>query len=46
MDRIIATGADVVITNDPAEALKRVREYEALSRPERILRRVHAWLID
>jgi glycerophosphoryl diester phosphodiesterase len=46
MDRIIATGADVVITNDPAEALKRVREYEGLSQPERVLRRVEAWLMD
>ena len=44
MDRIIALGADVIITNDPGEALKRIREYEGLSRSERVLRRVHAWL--
>ncbi len=44
MDRMIAVGADVLITNEPAEALRRVREYESLSRPERVLHRVHAWL--
>ncbi len=46
MDQMIAMGADSLITNQPAEALRRLREYEGLSRPERILRRVNAWLVD
>ena len=44
MDRMIALGADDLITNEPAEALRRVRGYEGLNRSERTLRRVHAWL--
>ncbi len=44
MDRMIAVGADALITNEPAEALRLVREYESLSQAERRLRRVHAWL--
>ncbi len=44
VDRMIAVGVDALITNEPAEALQRVREYESLSRTERVLCRVHAWL--
>jgi glycerophosphoryl diester phosphodiesterase len=44
MERMIAVGADALITNEPAEALRRVREHEGLSQSERTLRRVHAWL--
>jgi glycerophosphoryl diester phosphodiesterase len=44
MDQMIALGADDLITNDPAEALRRVRAFQGLSRPERIVRRIHAWL--
>jgi glycerophosphoryl diester phosphodiesterase len=44
MERMIDLGADDLITNEPAEALRRVREYESLDRSERTLRRVHAWL--
>ena len=33
MDRMIALGADDLITNEPAEALRRVRAYEDLSQP-------------
>ena len=46
MDRMIDLGADDLITNDPAEALRRVRAFEALSQAERNLRRIHAWLAD
>jgi glycerophosphoryl diester phosphodiesterase len=46
MDRLIALGADDLITNEPAEASRRVRAYEDLSQPERTLRRMHAWLAD
>lgn len=44
MDQMIAVGADALITNEPAEALRIVREYANLSQPERRLRQVHAWL--
>jgi glycerophosphoryl diester phosphodiesterase len=44
MDRMLAVGADTLITNRPGEALRRVRKYECLSRAERLLHRVHAWL--
>jgi glycerophosphoryl diester phosphodiesterase len=46
MDQMIAMGADSLITDEPAEALRRVRGYEGLSRTERILRRVHEWLAN
>jgi glycerophosphoryl diester phosphodiesterase len=46
MDRMIDLGADDLITNNPAEALRRVRAAEQLTRPERLLRRVHAWLAN
>ena len=44
MEQMIAVGADALITNEPAEALRLVREYENLSPPQRRLRRVNAWL--
>jgi glycerophosphoryl diester phosphodiesterase len=44
MEQMIAVGADALITNEPAEALRLVREYENLSAPQRRLRRVNAWL--
>jgi len=43
---MIDLGVDDLITNEPAEALRRVRAYEGLNRSERTLRRVHAWLAD
>jgi hypothetical protein len=44
MERMIDLGVDDLITNEPAEALRRVHEYEGLSRSERTLRRVRARL--
>jgi glycerophosphoryl diester phosphodiesterase len=44
MEQMIDLGVDDLITNEPAEALRRVREYEGLDRSERTLRRVRAWL--
>jgi glycerophosphoryl diester phosphodiesterase len=44
MDRMIDLGVDDLITDEPVEALRRVRAYEALTGPERTLRRVRAWL--
>jgi glycerophosphoryl diester phosphodiesterase len=46
MERMIDLGVDDLITNEPAEALRQVRAYEALTGPERSLRRIHAWLAD
>jgi glycerophosphoryl diester phosphodiesterase len=46
MERMIDLGVDDLITNEPEEALRRVRAYQGLSRSERMLRRVHAWLAD
>jgi hypothetical protein len=46
MERMIDLGADGLITNEPAEALRHVRAYEALSPTARALRRIHAWLSD
>ena len=46
MDRMIDLGVDDLITNNPEEALRRVRAYEGLSHSERTLRRVHAWLAN
>ena len=46
MERMIALGADDLITNEPAEALRRVRAREGLSGPERTLARMNAWLAD
>ena len=44
MERMLDLGVDDLITNEPEEALRRVRRYGGLARPERSLRRVHAWL--
>jgi glycerophosphoryl diester phosphodiesterase len=46
MERMIALGVDDLITNEPEEALRRVRAYRSLTGPERALRRVHAWLAN
>jgi glycerophosphoryl diester phosphodiesterase len=46
MDRLIALGVDDLITNEPAEAVRRVRAFQALTQPERTLLRVRAWLTD
>lgn len=46
MERMIDLGVDDLITNEPTEALRRVRAYEALTETERNLRRIHAWLAD
>jgi glycerophosphoryl diester phosphodiesterase len=46
MDRMIDLGVDGLITNEPAEALRHVRDFKGLSQSERTLRRVHAWLAD
>jgi glycerophosphoryl diester phosphodiesterase len=43
-ERMMALGVDDLITNEPEEALRRVRAYQGLTRSERTLRRVHAWL--
>ncbi|MFL6531274.1 MAG: glycerophosphodiester phosphodiesterase family protein [Chthoniobacterales bacterium] len=44
IDQMIDIGVDSLITDQPAEALRLVREYEGLSPGERALRRVRAWL--
>jgi glycerophosphoryl diester phosphodiesterase len=44
MDRMIDLGVDDLITNKPAEAVRRVRAYQELSQAERYLRRIYAWL--
>jgi glycerophosphoryl diester phosphodiesterase len=46
MERMIDIGVDSLITNEPAEALRRVRDYESLSPAERTLRAIRAWLAD
>ena len=46
MERMIDLGVDDLITNEPEEALRRVRGYEGLNRSERTVRRVHAWLAN
>ena len=46
MERMIDIGADSLITDRPAEALRRVREYESLSTPERAIRGMRAWLAN
>jgi glycerophosphoryl diester phosphodiesterase len=46
MDRMIALSADDLITNEPGEAARHVREFENLNQAERTLRRIHAWLAD
>ena len=46
MERMIDLGVDDLITNEPEEALRCVHGYEALDRSERLLRRIHTWLVD
>jgi len=46
MQRMIDIGVDSLITNQPAEALRLVREYRGLSSAERALREVRAWLAN
>ena len=46
MDRMIALGADDLITNEPAEAVQRLRAFSELGEAERTLLRIHAWLAD
>jgi glycerophosphoryl diester phosphodiesterase len=46
MDRMIDLGVDNLITNEPAEAIARVRDYEALPEAERALRQARAWVIN
>jgi glycerophosphoryl diester phosphodiesterase len=46
MDRMIDLGADDLITNEPAEAVRRVRAHRDLTPVERTLRRAYAWLAD
>jgi glycerophosphoryl diester phosphodiesterase len=46
MERVIDLGVDDLITNEPEEALRRVRGYGNLNRSERLLRRMRAWLAD
>ena len=46
MERMIDLGVDDLITNEPEEALRCVHGYEALDRSERMLRRIHTWLIE
>jgi glycerophosphoryl diester phosphodiesterase len=46
MERMIDLGVDGLITNEPAEALRHVRDFKGLSQSERTVRRVHAWLAD
>jgi glycerophosphoryl diester phosphodiesterase len=46
MERMIALGADALITDEPAEALRCVQEWEGLTRAERAVTRVEAWLAD
>jgi glycerophosphoryl diester phosphodiesterase len=44
MERMIDIGVDSLITDQPAEALRLVHEYEGLSPAERALRGARAWL--
>ena len=46
MERMIDIGVDSLITNQPAEALRRVSDYENLSPTERALRTIRAWLAN
>jgi glycerophosphoryl diester phosphodiesterase len=46
MERMIELGADDLITNEPAEAVRRVRAHGAMTAAERTLRRAYAWLAD
>ncbi len=46
MERMIDLGVDSLITDQPTEALRMVREYESLSLAERALRGIRAWLAN
>ncbi|MFL6514282.1 MAG: glycerophosphodiester phosphodiesterase family protein [Chthoniobacterales bacterium] len=46
MQRMIDVGADSLITDCPAEAVRLVHQYNELSPGERTLRRVRAWIAD
>jgi len=46
MERMIDLGVDDLITNEPEEALRFVHGYAALDPSERMLRRIHTWLVD
>jgi len=46
MQRMIDIGADSLITDRPAEAVRLVHQYNELSPSEGILRRVRAWIAD
>jgi len=46
IERMIELGVDSLITNQPVEALRLVREYESLSPAECALRVVRAWLAN
>jgi glycerophosphoryl diester phosphodiesterase len=46
MERMIDIGVDSLITDQPAEALRLVHEYEMLSPAERALRRLRIWLVN
>jgi glycerophosphoryl diester phosphodiesterase len=46
IDRVIDLGADNIITNQAAEAVRRLHEYESLTALERALRRARAWLAN
>ncbi len=44
MERMMDLGVDSLITNQSGKALQIIRDHEKLSRPERALRRIRAWL--
>jgi hypothetical protein len=44
IERMIDLGADGLITNEPSEAVRRVRACNDLNRGERAVRRIKAWL--
>jgi glycerophosphoryl diester phosphodiesterase len=46
IERMIDLGVDDLITNEPVEALRRVRACTGLDRAERTLRRINTWLAD
>jgi glycerophosphoryl diester phosphodiesterase len=46
MERMIDMGVDGLITDQPEEAVRRVRAFESLSRPEQMVRRAHAWMAN
>jgi glycerophosphoryl diester phosphodiesterase len=44
MERMMDLGVDDLITNEPEEAVRRVRAHESLDQTDRMLHLVHAWL--